>query len=248
MTDISGTSYMSMSGSPRTAADMPGLDTGPVMRTDMSSTGAIDAYVAELAGALRGPRRAKADLLVEAHDSLVDATEAYERNGFDREAAEEQAVREFGDVAEVVVGYQAELALAQGQRTAWWIVCALAPQGLAWEHVAGLVLGPWNWAPTPAYVVVNSLMPWLGVIAIAGGLLASLACGVGNRYLRVGHEFIRATGVFALAVSAVFPALGVLMTLLSPAPVATGLLLLTAIVLVPMLGIAVSARRCLTAA
>jgi hypothetical protein len=51
-----------------------------------------------------------------------------------------------------------------------------------------------------------------------------------------------------LLVSAVFAVSGLLLTLLSPAPVMTRLLLLTAIVLIPLLWIAVSAHRCLTAA
>lgn len=217
---------------------MPGPDTGRM----------IDAYVADLADALRGPRRAKADLIAEARDSLVDATEAYERRGLDRAAAERQAVKEFGEITEIMGGYQTELGLVQGQRTAFWIVCALAPQGLVWEHIGGLVFGEWSWNPTPGYVAVNSLLPWLGAIAITGALLASLACGIGIRYLRIAREFTRLTGVFALLVSAVFSVLGVLLTLISPAPVTIGLVSLTAIVLAPMVWIAVSARRCLTAA
>ena len=217
-------------------------------RTDTQPAGAIAAYVAELDSALCGPRRAKADLIAEARDSLIDATEAFELRGFDRVTAERHAVTEFGDVTEIASGYQAELGLSQGQRTAFWIVCVLAPQGLVWQHVGGLVLGEWSWDPTPGYVAVNSLMPWLGAVAIIGALLASVMCGVGVRYLPVARDLTRATGVFALLVSAVFPLLGLLLTLLSPAPVTIGVLLLTAIVLLPMLWIAVSARRCLTAA
>jgi hypothetical protein len=219
-----------------------------MMRTETQSAGVVDAYVAELTDALRGPRRAKADLIVEARDSLVDATEAYARRGFEWAAAERLAVQEFGDITAIAAGYQTELGLAQGQRTAWWIVCVLAPQSLVWEHVGRLVLGDVRWDPTPAYAAVNSLLPWLGTTAIVAALLASLACGVGVRYLRVAREVTRATAVLAFVVSAVFAALGLLLTLLSPAPATIGLVLLTAIVLVPMLWIARSARRCLTAA
>jgi hypothetical protein len=75
-----------------------------MMRTDTRSVGVIDTYVAELADALRGPRGAKADLIAETCDSLVDATAAYEHRGLDREAAEHQAVKEFGGVAEIAPG------------------------------------------------------------------------------------------------------------------------------------------------
>ena len=94
-----------------------------MMRSDTHAAGMIDAYVADLADALRGPRRAKADLIAEARDSLVDATEAYARRGFDRAAAERRAVQEFGMIAEIAVGYQTELGLAQGPRSCWLPCC-----------------------------------------------------------------------------------------------------------------------------
>jgi len=219
-----------------------------MMRTETHAAGMVDVYIADLTDALRGPRRAKADLIAEARDSLVDATEAYERRGFGRAAAELQAVQEFGGIAEIAAGYQTELGLAQGQRTAWWIVCILAPQSLVWHLVGGVVFGDVRWDPTPAYTAVNGLLPWLGTTAIAAALLASLACGVGLRHLRVAHELTRVTGVLAFVVSGVFTALGVLLTLLSPAPALIGLVLLAPIVLAPMLWIAVSAHRCLTTA
>jgi hypothetical protein len=219
-----------------------------MLRTDTRSVGMIDTYVAELAGALSGPRRAKADLIAETRDSLVDATKAYRRRGLDREAAEHRAVTEFGDVAEIAPAYQTELGLAQGQRTAFWIVCVLAPQSLVWDHVGGLVLGDSRWDPTPGYAVVDNVLPWLGLVAITSSLLAGLACGIGTRYLRVARELTRATGVLAFVVSAVFAISGALLTVLSPAPVTTGLLLLAAIVLLPLLCITVSAQRCLAAA
>lgn len=218
-----------------------------MLRPDTRSVGVIDAYVAELTAALCGPRRAKTELITETRDSLVDATEAYERRGLDREVAEQRAVTEFGDVAEIAPGYQTELGLAQGRRTALWIVCVLAPQSLVWDHVGGLVLSDWSWEPTRGYAVVDSLLAWFGLMAITGALLAGLACGIGTRYLSAARELTRATGVFAFVVAAVFAVSGVLLTLLSPAPVTTGLLLVSAFVLIPLLWIAVSARRCLAA-
>ena len=212
------------------------------------SVGAIDAYVRRLADALRGPRRANADLLAEARDSLIDAAQAFEHRGFDPEAAERQAVKEFGDVADVAPGYQTELGLAQVQRTVLLIIGVLAPHSFVWDHVGGWALGPWSWDPGPGYALVDGLLPLLGITAIAGSLLAGLTCGIGLRYLVTVRGFIRATGVFALLVSVVFAVSGLLLTLLSPAPVVRGLLLLTAIVLIPLLWIAVSARRCLIAA
>src|SRR5262245_50362297 len=89
----------------------------------------IDAYIDQLRGTLRGPRRATADLLTEARDSLVDAAEAYERDGFGRAAAETRAVREFGDVRVVAPEYQNELGLAQARRTALLVLAVITLQG-----------------------------------------------------------------------------------------------------------------------
>lgn len=219
-----------------------------VVRTHTRSVGAIDAYVCRLADALRGPRRAKADLLAEAHDSLVDAAAAFEHRGFDAEAAERQAVKDFGDLAEVAPCYQTELGLAQVRRTMVLIIGVLAPQSFVWDHVGGWALGPWSWDPGPGYALVNDLLPWLGTTAIAGSLVAFMACGIGLRYLAAARELIRVTGVFALVVSVILAVSGVLLILLSRAPVARSLLLLTAIVLIPLLWVALSARRCLIAA
>ena len=54
----------------------------------------VEPYLAELSRALAGPRRRKADLMAEARDSLVDATEAYEADGLRRGEAAERAVAE----------------------------------------------------------------------------------------------------------------------------------------------------------
>src|SRR4051812_26337431 len=78
----------------------------------MAGAGVIETYVAELGRTLRGPRRAKADLLAEARDSLVDAAGARERVGLPREEAEREAVAEFGAVPDIAPGYQTELGLA----------------------------------------------------------------------------------------------------------------------------------------
>src|SRR5207244_7286136 len=92
---------------------------------DASGVREVDRYVAGLGAALRGPRRVKADLLVEARDSLVDAAEAYRAEGATQAEADRQAVAEFGTLAEIVPAYQAELAVAQGRRTALLIALAL---------------------------------------------------------------------------------------------------------------------------
>jgi hypothetical protein len=215
--------------------------------------GVIDAYVAELGGALRGPRRAKVDLLAEARDSLVDAARAHEHRGLDRDAAERQAVEEFGGVPEIAPGYQTELGLAQGRRTALLVLFVLAAQPFGWSAIASLVGDPSNRDPGPVYVLLDALAAWLGVAAIVGALFAALACGIGVRYLGARRWLVQATGVFALAVVSVFGLMGLLLTVLTPVADARSLLTVTGLpwtvtfLGAPLTWIAMSARRCLTA-
>jgi len=218
----------------------------------------IDAYVAALDGVLRGPRRAKADLVTEVRDSLTDAAAAHERGGLGREAAERRAVEEFGALGEIALGYQVELGLTQGRRTALLVLFVLGAQpvvwGLAGPLVAKLAAQPWISHPGPGYVLVDQGVEWLGVVAMLGALLAALACGIGTRYLAVRRrltQVTRVTGVFALGVSVVFALLGSFLGLLSAEARSLlnvpGVLWTVAFLLVPLGWVALSARRCLTA-
>jgi hypothetical protein len=180
------------------------------------TAGPIDAYVTALRGALRGPRAAKADLVAEARDGLVDAAERYESDGLDRAAAERAAVAEFGPVAALAPEYQRELALAQGRRTALLIGAGVATQALvselAWRHAAP----GWNWEPGRAYLMLADAVDYAGYAVVLLALLAALACGIGSRYLAVGRPFVRATGLAAIGVVAFFIAGGALLTAFSP--------------------------------
>ena len=66
----------------------------------------IDAYIAELEAALRGPRRARLDLLTETRDSLMDATEAYVHQGMELTAAQRRALRDFGEIDVIAPKYR----------------------------------------------------------------------------------------------------------------------------------------------
>jgi hypothetical protein len=212
----------------------------------------IEAYIDQLRGALRGPRRATADLLAEARDSLVDAAEAYERDGLERPAAETRAVREFGDVRVVAPEYQNELGLAQARRTALLVLVVVPLQGItsevAWRWMAPAV----QWEPNRYYALLAHTVDRAGDLVIAAALLTVLATGFGARFPRVRAEVARLTGVFALGVYAFFAVTSVVLAVLSP--VGRALLLTTpgALIgavfwLVPA-SLVVSGRRCLSAA
>lgn len=207
----------------------------------------IDDYIAELGRALRGPRDAKADLLVEACDSLHDAAMAYEDAGLSRGNAERRAVADFGSVREIAPEYQGELAVMQSRRTALFMLLAIGVQPLLWQEW-------WPWfsaypdrAGGLAYAVVNESVEWLGAVTIAAALLAVFALGVGSRYVAAGgHRMTRLVGRSAMALCGTFAVLGLALCLLSPnEPLPVGLLWLTAFLLLPLAAVAGAARRCL---
>ncbi|WP_432986224.1 permease prefix domain 1-containing protein [Dactylosporangium sp. CA-233914] len=182
----------------------------------MLTAGPIDAYVADLRGALRGPRAAKADLVAEARDGLIDAAERYEQDGLDRAAAERAAVEEFGPVADLAPDYQRELALAQGRRTAILVGSAVAVQALVSEIAWRRAATGWTWQPGHAYTVLANTVDYATYVVVAGALLATLACGIGSRWVGVDRSFVRATGIAAIGIVAFFIAGGLLLSMFSP--------------------------------
>lgn len=166
----------------------------------------IDDYVALLERALRGPRRAKADLLAEARDSLHDATSSYMDGGLSRLAAAERAVADFGPVPVVAPGFQAELSVAQARRTAIWVALVIAVQPVAWGPLrpAGSAV-----EVTATQATLDPFIDGLGLVALCGALLALLASGIGARIPAAGivarildprHRRARLTGMrFGLA-------------------------------------------------
>ncbi|MEU0071028.1 permease prefix domain 1-containing protein [Streptomyces sp. NPDC006332] len=212
----------------------------------------IDRYVAELEQALRGPRSVKADMLAEARDSLLDASDAYEENGLDRVRAERCAVDDFGPVRVIAPEYQVELGLAQGRRTALLICAVLTIQPVAWWGLLRFAGQGADDSGNTGYELINSLVRLAGAGAIAMALAVVIATGAGGRRLGPRPRLVRVVGVFAYAVSVVFAVLGLLLTLYSPA---TGSLLgltglpSTALLLgVPLIGVALAGRRCLSSA
>lgn len=210
----------------------------------------IDRYVAEFDAVLRGPRQAKNDLLTEMRDHLIDSTEAHQRGGLDPEAAQRRAVREFGELDELVPEYQTELGLAQGRRTALLVLWIFVAQPFIWGYLYRWVSWTSVDAPRSGYALADSLVEWLGGVTMLASILVVAAYEIGVRYLGVRRVIIRATGVFAYAVAAVFATFGFLMTfVLNPdnaqLPPFGGLLWTAVFLVLPLTMIALSARRCL---
>ncbi len=201
--------------------------------------GQIDAHIAQLSAGLVGPRRAKADLVTEAHHGLLDAAEALQAEGHARPEAERLAVAEFGAVKELLPGYQAELALVQLRRTALLVFTVLVAQMVAWGPARRRVLGEAE-VLTGLPAALDMIIGWLGFAA----MLAAAAAVVSLRYLPTRRDVAAFAGTLTLALSALIAFLGCAATLAGGADprwtAAFGLL--------PMVLTAFSARRCLRAA
>jgi hypothetical protein len=191
----------------------------------------LSAYLDDLGGRLRGPRRHKADLLAEARGSLIDAVAAREERGVPTAVAQGEAVAEFGPVDRIAPGYQSELAVAQGRRTGLLILGIFLVQCFLWDDAENA--GP------------------ITVVKWSGGLVMLLAVGalIGSR--RAGRRLSLLTGIFGYAVVAVFAAMGVVLTSLQYGTHFLGLsgVLRTGVFLMlPLAAIAFSAQRSLLAA
>lgn len=77
-----------------------------------------EEYAAALAGALRGPARAKARMVEEIRDGFADTIAAHTGEGLPYEHAVRRAVHEFGTAGELAPGCQRELTIAQTRHTA----------------------------------------------------------------------------------------------------------------------------------
>ena len=208
----------------------------------------IDSYVAELAAALGGPRRIRADLVTEARDSLVDATERWQRAGLETSAAKRRAVDEFGPLDEIAAGYRTELGLARAKRTVLLFAAVLMPQPVIWAEGRW----PWNSAPTPAdrpvVTFLQTAIEWTGMGLVVGTLLVLAACGVGLRWPAVRRRAAVVAAGFALVASSSILVSGLVLSAGSATDLpgmAASVGWALVLVLAPMAMVTVAAARCL---
>jgi hypothetical protein len=120
------------------------------------ATETVDGYVALLGRTLHGPGRLKRDMLAEARDGLLDAAEAYQAGGLDRERAERRAVEEFGPIDVIAPGYQQELTAGQGRRAAAVLFITVPLTALMWSLI-------WHVFPVAA---TTAKPGWFGAVAV----------------------------------------------------------------------------------
>ncbi|MEV0623815.1 permease prefix domain 1-containing protein [Nonomuraea sp. NPDC050404] len=174
----------------------------------------IDDYVAKLDGALKGPRRPKRDLVVEARDSLVDTADALEADGLERAEAERRAVAEFGRISEIAPGYQTELTAVAGRRLGVLLFVSVPITVAMWSALWQLYPGtdqawlnqPWWYSPASKLLDLIQLG-----VALYGGL-ALFALSRGARWIRRPRLVTRSLAVAVFAGLPVTFGLSMLMT------------------------------------
>jgi hypothetical protein len=176
----------------------------------VAAAGVISRYVDSLDERLRGPAAVKADLLAEARDSLDDAAHGYRDGGLSEEDAERRAVEEFGPLAVVAPGYQAELAAAHAATTLRTVAVLIPLTYLLWELNQRFWIGSWSGfrgeAPPDWYLFAaraNGYLPWIisacAVLSLLTGRLLSRRGVDGKTLGRLAGGV--AVGCVALAVS-----------------------------------------------
>lgn len=173
----------------------------------------VEERLRELAGQLHGPPSLKADLLTEARHALLDAAEAYREGGVPPAEAERRAVAEFGSPAELVPGYQAELAAGALRRLASRAlavaVLLMAGGDLTWRGSS------WSEGSRPpaGYLLLsaslNGIWALVAALALAGLLLGVFAARYGSSRLprlarAVGFGLTGGLAIGALAGAALF--------------------------------------------
>ena len=160
----------------------------------MTSPDLVEAHVRALGNRLRGPVRARRDLLAEVRAGLLDAVDARVGAGADQRSAQRAAVAEFGAPAELAPVYQARLVALQGRRTALLLALAFPGLVIAWDLLPAVGL---RW-PAPPSSAVRSLARVEDLAGLALGGLALVALLVLVRTARRGGDPVRTSRAIGL--------------------------------------------------
>lgn len=206
------------------------------------------AYLASLAAALVGPGRTRRSLLREAADHLDDATTALVRAGHDEAVAARRAVADFGTVPEVAASFQTTLAVAASRRTAWLLLLVLGYQPFLWDSGLNLSAGARS-SHSGGWLVstLDDVIEVGGAVVLLAAVAALVATSIGNRWWSVGDATARLTGRFALGATVFMPITCVTMTIAAGGATPLFWSLMLGLMVLPLGGVAASARRTLAA-
>ena len=204
------------------------------------------AYLASLDAALVGPGRTRRSLVREAADHLDDATAALVRAGHDEGSAACRAVADFGTVPEVAASFQTTLAVAASRRTAWLLLLVLGYQPFLWDSGLNLAAGARsNHADGWLVGALDDVIEVGGAVVLLGAVVALVATGIGNRWWAVGGTTARLTARFALGATVFMPLTCFTMTMAAGGAAPAFWALMVGLMVLPLAGVGVSARRTL---
>lgn len=169
-----------------------------------------DAYLAEVASRLRGPRRLRADLLLEIRDGLTDATDAWTRAGLPDTEAQHRATAEFGDPGRLADEFQTVLATTTLRRLAPF-AGGLPLLTLAWSKA-------WSSGRTESgggqglCHVLSIALDWASVALAVGAALGWLLLGRSSSSHQRATSWARRIGAVLVAGVALFLVAAVLLT------------------------------------
>lgn len=200
----------------------------------------LDRYVAELDRALHGPRRLRRDLVREARDHLIDASEALMAKGAAPQDAEVAATRSFGTVEQVAPGYQALLAAGHGRRTALLLFAVTLPQPVAWSLVHDEAR-----AQAGTVRALNTVVESVGMVSLAAALALMVLGGLGVRWFGVRRSLARTSGLATLALGISLTASGAALFVAGNGTTSWEAVYFVVIALVPFCSVIVESTRCL---
>ena len=144
---------------------------GDRVSTRTAAEARVEAYLADLAGRLGGPRRRRAQIIAELRDGLDAAVAHHVETGLPRDRAVAVAIAEFGAPPVVAQAFAGELATAYARRAVTWYIATGPLVGVWWL----LLLKPHPWRT--GVIALVSAIPVLPlivvVIATAAGTIAT---------------------------------------------------------------------------
>jgi hypothetical protein len=194
----------------------------------------VEAWLTELGAGLRGPARARAAVVDELRDGLLEAVETYRCGGLAPVEATRAALREFGDPATVASAFAPELAARQARRMALALIGTGPLLGAVWgiamasSHLLANPVHagpPWAWPQLPVAVrVVAAVLAVVLAVGIPAGMFAVAATGRPGRWLprRAQRGRLAPTAAATLGAAALTADVLLLSTVAATALVAPG--------------------------
>jgi HAAS domain-containing protein len=155
--------------------------------SDSTHRDAVADYLATVSDQLTGPVAARARIIDELRDGLLEALETHQGPGCSQAEATAAAIAEFGDPATVAAAFGPELGAVQARRVALGLLTTGPLVGLSWITVVAVnTLPPWRHQLTGPWLA----LPLVGLaLAVAGPALGLTVAATGRLSRRLGGGF-----------------------------------------------------------